>query len=444
MRRPPLGPERARPDAPDARGARDAREPREPRQKRALSSLRPPTKKSGDAGLAAVLFEALAAAAREDPDRLTHGFHSYPARLHPSIAAVVLDALATGSGDTVVDPFCGSGTTLVEARVRGLASLGVDLNPVALRVAEVKTDVRPKASREVFRATVLEIAERSRQRVKAKAQARAPLSPEQVKRFEAHVLRELAGLWEEIRGVPDEHDRRALQVVLSAMVVKVSKQRADTDARDVPGRRIGKYIPTDIWESKGVELVERWEALAGAARKGDAPHLVLDDARNLGDIVGRRKATVVLTSPPYAGTYDYALHHALREPWLGVQARRLATQEIGARRTIAGREGRARWDREVSDVLHAVSGALAEPGTAVLVVGDGEIDGVRIPADEQLTRLAPAADLEVVATAAAPRPDWRGGPDRLEHLVALRRAPRSSGRVEVAAAARSTPPGRPR
>lgn len=393
--------------------------------RRALASLRPPTKKSGERELADVLWSALEAAAVDEPDRLTHGFHSYPARLHPSIAAVLLDELA-GDHDTIVDPFCGSGTTLVEARVRGLPSLGVDLNPVALRVAEVKTDVRTKASRDAFERRLRAIAEESRARVKAKAPGRAPVTPEQAKRFDAHVLRELAGLWEEIRSVEHEHDRRALQVVLSAILVKVSRQRANSDTRDVAEvgstRVIGRYISTDIFEKKGEELIERWESLARAAKKGEAPYLVLDDARALPDVVGKRKASLVVTSPPYAGTYDYASHHALREPWLGVKAQRLARNEIGARRTVSGKDGKARWDAEVLAVLRAMSSSLLKDGLAVLVVGDGEIGHERVPADEQLARLAPQAALEVAAVASAPRTDWRGGPDRLEHLVALRHA----------------------
>ena len=39
------------------------------------------------------------------------------------------------------DPFCGSGTTLLEARLNGLVSYGCDLNPLAAKVAGVKVNV---------------------------------------------------------------------------------------------------------------------------------------------------------------------------------------------------------------------------------------------------------------------------------------------------------------
>ena len=65
---------------------------------------------------------------------------------------------------------------------------------------------------------------------------------------------------------------------------------------------------------------------------------------------------------------------------------------------------------------------LQPEGMAVLMVGDAELSGRRIAADVQLNTLASASGLVVKAVASAPRRDYRGGPDRLEHLVAL--APR--------------------
>ena len=73
-------------------------------------------------------------------------------------------------------------------------------------------------------------------------------------------------------------------------------------------------------------------------------------------------------------------------------------------------------------MLQAIAALLQPEGLAVLLVGDAEIAGDRVSADAQLERLAPIAELEFVAAASQPRPDWRRGPDRYEHLVALRRA----------------------
>ncbi|MCC7075092.1 MAG: hypothetical protein IT383_27515 [Deltaproteobacteria bacterium] len=382
--------------------------------KRALSGLAPPTRRDGDEALSALLFEALARASREEADTLTHGFHAWPARMHPAIAATVIDG-ARVSGATVLDPFCGGGTVLVEARVRGRPAVGIDLNPLALRVAEVKVDVRDAPARARFLEQAHAVAQASRERVKGRVKVRAPLSPRQASHWQPHVLLELGGLREEIASVIDQRDRRALEVVLSSILVKVSRARSDTDARDHE-KRIGRYLSTELFLRKAQELEERWAALAAACAAPPAPvALHQRDARTLGDVVRPGSVALVLTSPPYGGTYDYAAHHAMRMPWLGLDDRALRQGELGARRSATT----ASWDVDVAAVLSALGRALAPGGLLVLVIGDAEPGGTRVPADAQVTRLASRAGLRMVASAAAPRPDRRGGDAREEHLLAL-------------------------
>lgn len=69
---------------------------------------------------------------------LTHGFYRYPARFSPQLARSIIKAF-TEPGDLVLDPFCGSATTLVEAAALGRRSIGVDISPLATFLARVKT-----------------------------------------------------------------------------------------------------------------------------------------------------------------------------------------------------------------------------------------------------------------------------------------------------------------
>lgn len=78
-----------------------------------------------------------------DTSYLTHGFHSYPARMIPQIPDAILNFyLSEGviePGDTVYDPFSGSGTTAVEARLHGLNAEGNDINPLAVMLSRAKS-----------------------------------------------------------------------------------------------------------------------------------------------------------------------------------------------------------------------------------------------------------------------------------------------------------------
>lgn len=67
-----------------------------------------------------------------------HKLHPYPAMLHPLLIDYLLDKYAR-TGDTVFDPFCGSGVTLFQAATKQHRSIGYDINPLALLIADAKT-----------------------------------------------------------------------------------------------------------------------------------------------------------------------------------------------------------------------------------------------------------------------------------------------------------------
>lgn len=408
---------------------RPERPPPSPRQ--ALVNVGGQVESRGDPAFCVPLRAALEAA-NEAPEldpqvSLTHGFHAFPARMHPTIARVLLRELAIGPASSVLDPFCGSGTVLVEAMLAGWKSLGSDLDPLALRLARVKTEQRDRRARERFLDVVEQVAEASTRRVRERVDVRADLPPEERRWYEVHTLKELAGLLAEIRAVQDGRDRRALEMVFSAIVVKFSKQRADTAARE-SDKRIRKGLPTEFFMRKGVELADRWAALDEALpERWHAPRFVLSDARVLPHtLAGEFRCDLILSSPPYGGTYDYVTHHARRHAWLGIQNKALREREIGARRHLSpdrphkGESALARWDRELLAVLVSLRELMRPDAAMVLLIGDAELGRERVPADRQLERLAGAAELDVVAIASQMRTDWRGGVPRREHLVALR------------------------
>ncbi|MDE6812171.1 MAG: site-specific DNA-methyltransferase [Muribaculaceae bacterium] len=74
-----------------------------------------------------------------DTKEYTHCYHNYPAMMIPQIARKLLaDYAPEGKLELVLDPYAGSGTTLVESSIRGLRSVGIDLNPLARFMSRVK------------------------------------------------------------------------------------------------------------------------------------------------------------------------------------------------------------------------------------------------------------------------------------------------------------------
>ncbi|MCA9686746.1 MAG: hypothetical protein KC457_31560, partial [Myxococcales bacterium] len=160
--------------------------------RRALSSVAGPVTTRGDRAFAFMLAAAMNAQSEdgeddnddgedddgdsETDDSLTHGFHAYPARMHPKLARVALTELRPGPDAEVLDPFCGSGTVIVEAMVAGWHALGSDLDPLALRLARVKSERRGSKQRARFIGRLDEVAAASSRRVRERVDVRAALS----------------------------------------------------------------------------------------------------------------------------------------------------------------------------------------------------------------------------------------------------------------------------
>jgi 16S rRNA G966 N2-methylase RsmD len=383
------------------------------RPKRALSNLGGETRVAGDEHVSALLAHALDVEGISS-DQHVHGFHSYPARMHWATAARVLDALCE-RGAHVLDPFVGSGTVAIEARTRGLASAGIDLNPLAFELARVKSDPLDAVRRRELIEAAQDIAELSEARVRERIPVRANLPPGEARWYQPHILKEMAGLFEELQHVEPAGLRTRLQLVFSALVVKFSRQKSDTDEREVE-RTLRKGLVTEFFLRKSWELCERLEAFEPLA-VGPSPRIVEGDARHAHELF-EESFDFVLSSPPYGGTYDYVAHHARRFAWFGIDPQAFEHSEIGARR----RSHDFGYEQELLDTLQAIAQVTRKDAWVVLLMGDGRQGSELLAADRLIEQLADEADLIPVAIASQPRIDYSGGAPRFEHLMALRRS----------------------
>lgn len=392
-------------------------------ERRPLSHPRGELSLHGPEALAAPLAELFVRATELDADVLTHGFHVWPARMHRALAGGLIELLAPRPGLTVLDPFVGGGTVAIEAIVRGHDAIGVDANPLSAPVVRTKARITRPDDREAFGVLLHALAELSFDRVRDRRAATASLRGAHLALYGTHTLKELAGLLEEIRGLDegiDPADAEAALVLFSSIVSKVSNRRADTAEEEVR-KRIRKGLSTELFVRKGEELIARWADLARAAR-GQAGRLdvLTADARELPRALGRRAVDLVITSPPYGGTYDYIDQHALRLDWLGLPWAQFERSEIGARRH-GGEE--ARWDQELGESLAAMRAVLRGPQSRVaLVIGDAQLGPRRLDAHAHVLALAPRVGLRPIAGASEARVDHYGGAPRREHLIVL--APR--------------------
>lgn len=394
---------------------------------------------------ATVLVEALEAAQkdRETSETLTHPFHTYPARLHPATARVLVDFIGEGARGPILDPFCGSGTSLVEARANGHATIGVDLNPLAILVARAKTWTAPPRRRRALvdtghsiAAAVLAAGKAARRATADPAPLRKPtgFDPNARNRrlaawFAPHVRRELEDLGtrlDELRA-DDAELADILTACLSAILYKVSSRTSDTDATWT-ARNIARGQAARLFAQR-VDLLAA--GLADLAKlHAPLPQFHEADIRDLPKLVPDGSIHGIVTSPPYAGTYDYAEHQRLRFDFLGLRHRALDEGEVGSRRAFEEDPATAHraWQKALTGILARIARALAPGRAAALVIGDSVARGRAIYALDDIRDALPG-DLAIEAWASQERPmlgmvERRafGARPKAEHIVALRRS----------------------
>jgi len=364
----------------------------------------------GDAPLARRLADALAQSG--EGARYTNLFHTYPAALRADAAR---DLLAAFPSRAVLDPFCGGGTILVEARAAGRRAVGCDLTPDAVPAASARCATPDDALLSALRSRARALAAQARA-----ASARGPLPEARILRaveswYGAHVLRELECLR---RGCAESDPalRELLEAVLASILVKVSWRASDTRAaREKHERPAGTTAV--LFHKRTRELARQMVELRDALPAGTPPaEIWLGDARELRV---RDPVDLIVTSPPYPSTYDYLPMQHLRHVWLG--DRPDAGREIGSRRLFrkGARGAREAWQRDTELWTAHAARALALGGFLVVVIGDGWVPSGPVDAAEPSAEAAARAGLEFLAGASLERPE-QGGRTRLrEHVLAF-------------------------
>lgn len=395
---------------------------------------RAPGRITGDGPYADALMASLKAphVDHDIAESLTHPFHSYPARLHPATARILVENAGPG---LIVDPFCGSGTVLVEARAAGNAALGNDLNPLAVLVAFAKTWTAAPGRRKAMQtqggriaAAVLQAGKAARRAGAEPMPTRKPVGFDPNARnrrlaswFQPHTRRELEMIAALIDEIEDEPIHKVLTACLSAILYKVSSRTSDTD---------GTWVDRNIARGNAARLfAQRVELLAAGLAdmgKGGPPDVVEGDARKLPIADG--SAAAVITSPPYAGTYDYAEHQRLRFDFLGLRHREMDDGEIGARRHFEkSLDAHGWWRDALAEVIASITRVLRVGGTAAIVIGDSvarnrahyALDDVREALTDELV-LESWASQERPMLGGAERRAFAERP-KAEHVILLRR-----------------------
>ena len=297
-----------------------------------------------------------------DNSYATHNFHPYPAKFIPQIPLEIIDKL-TKKNDWILDPFCGCGTTLVEAKLHGRNSIGVDLNPLSTLISKVKTT--PLSDMQI--GEVSDIAESICHEIKIGNRYEIPDLYNIDHWFQKDIKEALSVIRHFIRNCDDRIVGDFLSVAFSSIIVRVSNQ--DSDTRYVAVKKnVTKDSVIRIFSEKIADMISRVKVLTNQI---EIPETIVftRDSTTL-DYV-KHKIDLAITSPPYMNSYDYYLYHKHRLGWLGFDHKEVQEKEIGSRNKHNDHGlGLPDYTKPILENAQAVRRTLKIGGYYCVVVGD--------------------------------------------------------------------------
>lgn len=318
----------------------------------------------------------------------THAVHPYPAKFIPQIPRALIEALHPGDDSAVLDPFCGSGTTLVEAAKVGVPSIGIDLHPLACLISKVKVTRLPVTFAETAAGVAYEAIGYA---------GPIPQIPAIDHWFMPQVQAALAGLVRGIEAIADQDVKDALKVALSSIIVRVSNQESDTRYAAVPKDVTAEQV-RKLFVNASVALGHALENTWGRAEEHPNAQVIHSDVLSVAPNDLRTRVSLVVTSPPYPNAYEYWLYHKYRMYWLGMDPIAVRNSEIGARPNYfkATPQTPADFERQMGAVFELLAGILTEQGHVCFQVGNSMIRGETIDNAALIRRAAMAHGFEVM------------------------------------------------
>jgi DNA modification methylase len=266
-----------------------------------------------------------------DPlDRAAHDWYRFVLSYPPHLVRRYLDEFGLKSTDTVLDPFCGTGTTLVEAKKAGIRGVGLEINPFAHFASTVKLDWRVDAS--ALKASANAIAEKVLRTLRRQGIHDDAFF---ARNADDLVLRELGEdaakllltnsisplplhktlvLLDALRALEQEpHYPHARLALANALVYKISNLHFG------PEVGVGTPKPDVAVVAAWLNEIQKISADLSLLREGKRTlcRVFNADARRIGEYVKPGTISAVITSPPYPNEKDYTRTTRLESVLLG-------------------------------------------------------------------------------------------------------------------------------
>ncbi|MBU1901946.1 site-specific DNA-methyltransferase, partial [Patescibacteria group bacterium] len=358
----------------------------------------------------------------------SHDLHAFAAKFPPQLARLFIQGLSQ-PGDKVLDPMVGSGTAAVEAMLCGRKAIGIDIDPLALRLSRVKTT---RYDLTTLRETTADVVDNARDLQRDKPRMERHLRLRFAKEeqefinywFQRSTQIELIALISAMETIVDESARSFLELTFSSIIV--TKSGGVSLARDLAHSRphLDKSkSPKNAIDQFSARAVRNLASLAAIRRCRYKPRIIEGDARKLK--LSDDSVDLVVTSPPYANAIDYMRAHKFSLVWLGRTVPELTEfrgKYIGSEKTNGFRS--AMLPKQAADVVAQLRRldsrksiilekyfvemravfvemyrVLKADACSVVVVGCSTMRGLDVQTHQCLARIAQQSGFDVVGIA---------------------------------------------
>ena len=328
-------------------------------------------------------------------DYATHPMFRYFGKLPPTLVARLMDQYCMAGG-RVLELMCGSGTTLVEAYLRRLPAVGVDINPLSVLISKTKTTKIEAAPMQCLQDALLAFTERPPHSAYSYFR---PSTRNLNHWFSSDAQRRLSALryfidHETLWGTQDQALDPKLKNLLLVTFAGIIRKVSNASPRTGRIFRCAEESTYDAFEAMRARLQYNVALVNRLPDAAQDCHVFCADARQTG--LDEHSFDFILNHPPYFALYKYSSDVLRFElEWLSFNRSEIAKREIrdGFKTSDEGLlDG---YIHDMTDVLKEMHRLMRDGAAACLVVSDSTLREKQLPVVDRLTAAAEQAGLRI-------------------------------------------------
>ena len=257
-----------------------------------------------------------------DVNTHTHGFHKYPAKFIPHIPKWAIEKYLNGNKDKyILDPFCGSGTTLVEGILAGYNVIGIDIDPLSALISKVKTTrVDEKELKKISVWLVKEIDNNKKGKFMPDCETIEHW-------FTKDSIKKLSIIRTLINQIPEKFGdskkvidiQELLLICFSSIIRRVSKADNESQKTYVSHTKVKEPAEVNLLFLSQLDLFVERAIMFSSITNPEAKNKIIhsSSATSLNKKLNGQQIDLAITSPPYIKAIDYIYNQMVELFWIG-------------------------------------------------------------------------------------------------------------------------------